>query len=77
MHTQKQVNILRKDYNMSILGFYMSNQKDFLNTTWGQREFTAFQNMYGVKDSKVVEATDAIGIAKALNEKFLAGSSKI
>ena len=77
MHTQKQVNILRKDYNMSILGFYMSNQKDFLNTSWGQREFTAFQNMYGVKDSKVVEATDAIGIAKALNEKFLAGSSKI
>ena len=77
MHTQKQVNILRKDYNMSILGFYMNNQKDFLNTSWGQREFTAFQNMYGVKDSKVVEATDAIGIAKALNEKFLAGSSKI
>lgn len=77
MHTQKQVNILRKDYNMSILGFYMSNQKDFLNTTWGQREFTNFQTMYGVKDSKVVEANDAIGIAKALNEKFLAGSSKI
>ena len=77
MHTQKQVNILRKDYNMSILGFYMNNQKDFLNTTWGQREFTNFQTMYGVKDSKVVEANDAIGIAKALNEKFLAGSSKI
>lgn len=77
MHTQKQVNILRKDYNMSILGFYMNNQKDFINTTWGQREFTAFQTMYGVKDSKVVEANDAMGIAKALNEKFLAGSSKI
>lgn len=77
MHTQKQINILRKDYNMSILGFYMNNHPDFLNTMGGQREFSSFQVMYGVKDSKVVAANDAIGIAKALNEKFLAGSSKI
>jgi hypothetical protein len=76
-HTQKQVNLLRKDYNMSILGFYMSDRENFMDSFSGQSEFTNFQVMYGIKDSKVVKATDAIGIAKALNEKFLAGSSKI
>ena len=77
-HTKAQINSFKKDYNMQVLGFYMNKDGvDGMNTNWAQREFEAFQIMYGAKDSKIVAAEDAIAIAKALNNKFLAGSSKI
>jgi hypothetical protein len=77
-HTRAQVSNFKSQFNMQVLAFYMHDRGDkFLESMYAQSEFRNFQHMYGVKDTKTLEASDAMGIAKALNEKFLAGSSKI
>ena len=63
-HTKKQMETLR-GMNIGILGFFMT-EGDYTN---GLQEF---KQMYGAKDSKQVKASDAMQIAKAMNELFMA-----
>ena len=63
-HTKKQMDILR-GMNIGILGFFMT-ESDYCNG------LTEFRQMYGAKDSKQVKASDAMQIAKAMNELFMA-----
>lgn len=68
-HTASVINKMRSNLNMSILSFWIdvNPSRSFFDTNgYGQ----SFIKMYG-KDAAVVDAKDAMGIAKALNKKFL------
>lgn len=64
-HTRKQINKLR-ELNINILGFFMTG-----NSGANSSDMANFNTMYGVKDSKQVKASDAMQIAKAMNELFM------
>lgn len=73
-HTAKQITKLKNLYNVNVLAFFMHDHgKNYQSNDRGS--FGNFQSMYGKKDSKLVDASDAAGIAKALNDKFLSADS--
>jgi hypothetical protein len=50
--------------NINILGFFMSESSSDYN-------LENFRTMYGAKNSKQVKPSDAMEIAKAMNELFM------
>ena len=84
-HTKKQVDKMKSDKNISILSFYLSENKVSANDTvdemltnynrlltnfMGSTSGKCFRHMYG-KDATVVESSNTMQIAKALNKRFL------
>ena len=80
-HTKKQIDKMRKEHNVGILGFYIVNGttnkehresiKAKMTELGGDRTWTRFKHMYSTKDSAFVFPDDMIGIAKEMNRTFL------
>ena len=62
-HTKKQMEKL-KEMNINILGFFMSESSS-------EHSLNDFRTMYGAKNSKQVKPSDAMEIARAMNELFM------
>tara|TARA_Y100000310_G_C20684697_1_gene818173 strand:+ start:663 stop:2639 length:1977 start_codon:yes stop_codon:yes gene_type:complete len=67
-HTRKQVNKI-KAMGIKVLSYFISNNHDS-DSRWGQNERNDFAKMYG-KDSKFVNATNMMEVARTINQKFL------
>jgi len=69
MHTKQQVDKLAMMGIQTISFFVESHQQK------GSQPSAEFVQMYGAKNSAVVAASDMVGIAKAMNAKFLSPAS--
>lgn len=76
VHTKKIVDEMRNQLNMKVLSFFI-NEGDNPQYYMNSATFKNFQQMYSVKDSKVVSADSVVEIARALNERFLSAESRM
>lgn len=70
-HTKKIVKQLEQKLQMGIISFFMHNYGNGRAVLTDTGAGKAFVEMYGMRNSHDVDASDAIGIAKAMNKKFL------
>lgn len=73
-HTRKYMGLLEGQLNMKIISFFIESYCDKSRKPVVSEYFAS---MYGVKNSFAVTATDLMGIARAMNAKFLAPTAKM
>jgi hypothetical protein len=66
-HTRKFIDKMRNEKGIQVLSFFV---KDHMEP--GTKPSESFKEMYGANDAFCIGAKDMIGIARALNNKFLA-----
>ena len=73
-HTRKYMGLLEGQLNMKVISFFIESGYD---TSRKPVVSDFFASMYGAKNSFAVTATDLMGIARAMNAKFLAPTAKM
>ena len=73
-HTRKYMGLLEGQLNMKVISFFIESGYD---TSRKPVVSEYFASMYGAKNSFAVTATDLMGIARAMNAKFLAPTAKM
>jgi hypothetical protein len=71
-HTRKFIDKMINEKGMQILSFFV---KDTM--TAGSKPSECFQEMYGVHNAFCIAATDMVGVARALNAKFLSAKMTV
>lgn len=71
-HTRKFIDKMINEKGMQILSFFV---KDTM--TAGSKPSDCFQEMYGTSNAFCIAATDMVGVARALNAKFLSAKMTV
>jgi len=73
-HTRKQVGKIREK-GYKVLAYYITEYKN-LKKLGDYSSFNSFKTMYG-KDSRYIDVTNIVSVAKTMNEMFLSSNSKV
>jgi hypothetical protein len=73
-HTRKQVGTIREK-GYKVMSYFISEYKQTLKN-YSDPSVTCFKTMYG-KDSRFIDVTNVISVAKTMNDMFLNSDSKI
>ena len=66
-HTRKFIDKMRNEKGIQVMSFFVRE-----GMVEGTKPSESFKEMYGANDAFCIGAKDMIGIARALNNKFLA-----
>ena len=73
-HTRKQVGMIREK-GYKVMSYFISEYK-YTHQNYINPSVTCFKTMYG-KDSRFIDVTSVISVAKTMNDMFLNSNSKI